>query len=71
MLVIIQLFKFLKFFLNIRGEFEDVTPERKMLWSSTWRFVNETTSLIETFLDIKLILSHLKGKFFHVWDDNH
>ncbi len=52
---------------NIHGEIENVTFEKEMSWSFTWRYVNDK---FEAFLDTKPTLSHLKGKFFHVWDGN-
>ncbi len=55
-------------FKNIHDEIENVTIEKEMSWSSTWRFVNDK---FEAFLDTKPTLSHLKAKFFHVWDGNH
>ncbi len=41
--------------------------EKEIFWSFTWRFVNDK---FEAFFDTKPTLSHLKGKFFHVWDGN-
>ncbi len=52
---------------NIHGEIENVTSEKEISWSFTWRYVNDK---FEAFLDTKPAFSHLKGKFFHVWDDN-
>jgi hypothetical protein len=52
---------------NIHGEIENVTLEKKMSWSFTWRYVSDK---FEAFLDTKPALSHLKDKPFHVWDGN-
>jgi hypothetical protein len=39
-----------------------------MSWGSPSRFVNEQ---FEAFFNKKLVLLHLKGKLFHILDDNH